>query len=60
MKPGDQARGQFDPATKTYAESGSFSCPMTGEKDKCFRGEWKVIDHDALSHVMYSPRTART
>jgi hypothetical protein len=44
MKPGDQARGQFDPATKAYAESGSFSCPMT------------VIDHDALSHVMYSPR----
>ncbi len=49
------ATGSFDPATKTYSENGIFSCPMTGEKDTRFRGDWKVIDNNTLIYTMYSP-----
>jgi hypothetical protein len=50
-----RASGQFDPGTKQYTESGTFSCPLTGEKDRRFRGEWKVIDDDTLAYTMYTP-----
>jgi len=50
-----RASGQFDPGTKQYTESGTFSCPLTGEKDRPFRGEWKVIDNDSLAYTMYNP-----
>ncbi len=50
-----RASGQFDPETKKYTESGTFSCPLTSEKDRPFRGEWKVIDNDSLSYTMYNP-----
>ena len=50
-----RASGHFDPGTKHYAESGAYSCPMTGEKDRRFRGEWKVVDDNTLSYTMYSP-----
>jgi hypothetical protein len=50
-----RASGQFDPVTKKYTESGTFSCPMTGQKDTRFRGEWRVIDSDSLSYTMFSP-----
>lgn len=47
--------GAFDPGTQQYTESGTFSCPLTGEKDRPFRGEWKVLDNDSLAYTMYSP-----
>ena len=50
-----RASGEFDPVTKRYSERGTFSCPMTGEKDRRFRGEWKVIDNDTLSYTKYNP-----
>jgi hypothetical protein len=50
-----RASGQLDPGTKTYTERGTFSCPLTGEKERSFRGEWKVIDDDTLSYTMYDP-----
>ncbi len=45
--------GQFDPAAKTLKEGGSYSCVMTGEKERSFRGEWKILDADNLSYAMY-------
>jgi hypothetical protein len=45
--------GKFDPATKTIMEEGTFSCPMTGEKDMDYRSEWKVIDADNYTYAMY-------
>jgi hypothetical protein len=36
-------------------ESGTCSCPVTEEKDRHFRGEWKVIDNDTLADTMYNP-----
>jgi hypothetical protein len=50
-----RASGQLDPVTKIYTEGGTFSCPITGEKERRFRGEWKVIDGDTLSYTMYNP-----
>lgn len=47
------ASGQYDAATGTIAESGSFSCPMTGKTDMKFRSEWKIIDNDHYSYSMY-------
>ncbi len=48
-----QSKGQYDPATKTIKDSGIFSCPMTGETDKWFRAEWKVIDNNQHTYTMY-------
>ena len=48
------ATSQFDAATKTFAEKGSLSCPMTGEKNKMFRTIWKIMDNDHYSYEMYS------
>lgn len=50
-----RSTGKFDPATRTYKESGTFSCPMTGQKDMRFRGELKVVDDNTLLYAMYSP-----
>jgi hypothetical protein len=50
-----RASGKFDPATRTYTQSGTFNCPMTGQKGMRFRGEWKVIDIGTLSYTTYGP-----
>lgn len=46
--------GQYDAGTKTLSESGLASCPMTGETNKQFRSEWKIVDADHLSYEMYT------
>jgi hypothetical protein len=48
------SKGSFDASSKTLTEKGSASCPMTGEKDKSFRGEWKFIDKNNYTYAMYS------
>lgn len=48
-----QAKGKYNPATKTINDSGTFSCPMTGEKEKWFRSEWKVVDKNQHVYMMY-------
>lgn len=50
-----RSSGQFDTPTQTLKESGTVSCPMTGEKDMPIRGEWKVIDSNTLMYTMYNP-----
>ena len=37
----------------TLATSGTFGCPMTGEKDKWFRTELKVISKNEHTYAMY-------
>ncbi|KAB2842169.1 DUF1579 domain-containing protein [bacterium] len=48
-----QAKGQYDAATKTITDQGSFSCPIKGTVD--FRSEWKILDKDKFSFSMYMP-----
>lgn len=43
----------YDAASKTFAETGSFSCPMTGEAKKPFRGVMKISDPNNYTYVMY-------
>ncbi len=44
---------QYDAASKTFLEKGSFSCPMTGEKSRSFRGVIKIVDNDNYTYEMY-------
>jgi hypothetical protein len=46
--------GQSDTATKTIKQTGTFSCPMTGEKAMWYRTEWKMIDNDNQTFTMYA------
>lgn len=45
------SNGTYETATKTLKESGTGSCPMTGDKNKAYRGEWRFLDK---SHYTYS------
>ncbi|MFA5059342.1 MAG: DUF1579 domain-containing protein [Candidatus Omnitrophota bacterium] len=44
---------QYDPATKTFTEQGSVSCPMTGETNRAVRGISKIMDADHYSYEMF-------
>jgi hypothetical protein len=48
------ATGTFDVQTSAINEAGSFSCPMTGEKERAFRSAWKVVDRDRYTYEMHS------
>ncbi len=48
-----QASGQYNPKTRTLSDTGSASCPMTGEKNRAFRDEWKVLNKDNTVFSMY-------
>ncbi|MBI3276412.1 MAG: DUF1579 domain-containing protein [Chlamydiae bacterium] len=50
----ENATAQYDPATKTFSEKGSCSSPITGDKDKHFRAEWKIVDKDHYTYEMYT------
>lgn len=46
--------GNYDSATKTIKQSGTFGCPMTGEKDLWTRSEWKAVSNDKNLYSAYS------
>lgn len=50
--------GTFDAKKKTFADSGKASCPMTAEKERTFRSEWKIVNKDTLSFTMWGPDIA--
>lgn len=43
----------YDAATKTFSEEGSFSCPLKGG-DLVFRAQIKIIDENHYSYEMFS------
>ncbi len=45
--------GTSDPATKTIKQTGTFACPMTGDKAMWYRTEWKIIDNDNQIFTMF-------
>lgn len=47
---------QYDAAAKTLNEMGSFSCPMTGDKNMAFRAVWRMIDADHYSYEMFEKK----
>lgn len=48
-----QSSGQFDAKTKTLRDSGTFSCPITGDTNMPFRTEWKIINNDNNIYSMF-------
>jgi len=48
-----ESSAQYNPATSTFMESGSVSCPMTGQKNRKFRGVTKIVDADHYVFEMY-------
>lgn len=48
------SKGTYDAATKTLKEQGTASDPMTGEKDKWYRAEWKFVDKNTHTYSMFT------
>jgi hypothetical protein len=48
------SNGQFDAETNAISEAGSFSCPISGQKNMPFRSVWKVVDNDHYIYEMYT------
>lgn len=44
---------QFDSSSKTFTEKGTMSCPMTMEKDREMRAEWKIIDNNRSTYETF-------
>ncbi len=40
------ASAQYDPATQTFNQKGTMSCPLTMEKNREMRSVWKIVDND--------------
>ena len=49
-----QSTGQYDASTKTFKDSGHFSCPMPDERDKWFRTEWKILNPNKHIYTMFT------
>jgi hypothetical protein len=49
-----QATSNFDPKTKTFAETGTYSDPMTGDPNRWFRSEWKIKSDNETTYTMYN------
>ncbi len=47
------ATGQYDAATGSIVEQGTYSCPMTNEKSKPYRGVVKVVDANHYTYTSY-------
>ena len=47
-------KSQFDAKSKTFAETGNYSCPITGEKDKWYRSEWTIKSDNKTIYSMWT------
>lgn len=45
--------GQFDEKTGVIKDEGTFSCPMTGELARWYRGEMALPKNDTFTYAMY-------
>jgi hypothetical protein len=50
-----QSTGQYDLQAQAINEAGTYSCPMTGNKQVASRGVWKLVDADHYTYEMYTP-----
>lgn len=46
--------GTYDEAKKMLTDNGTMSCPMSADKTRDFRGEWKIVDRNKMVYSMYS------
>lgn len=48
-----KGEGTMDQASKTIKESGTFSCPISGDKTQEYRNEWQMVDKKKMVFTMY-------
>ena len=48
-----KSTGQYDEATKTFSEEGTFSCPLTGKKDNAHKAVTQVVDANHHTFEMW-------
>jgi len=46
--------GQYDAAARTLKQSGTNSCPLTGETERWGRSEWTIVDNDHNTYASYA------
>ncbi len=46
--------GHYHPDTRMLTQSGTHSCPTTGEKARVVRSEWAVVDQDHHTYTSYA------
>jgi hypothetical protein len=47
--------GSFDAKTNTLSDSGEYSCPLSKDKTRKYRTEWKIIDKNNMTYTMWGP-----
>jgi hypothetical protein len=47
--------GTFDSSTKTLKDSGEYSCPISDDKTREYRSEWKIVDKNNMTYTMWGP-----
>ncbi len=48
-----KSTGQYDEATKTFSEEGTFSCPLTGKNNNKHKAVTKLVDADHHTFEMW-------
>lgn len=48
-----KATAEYDDASKTFREKGSFSCPVTGKKNESYKATTQMIDADHYTYEMW-------
>jgi hypothetical protein len=48
------SEGTYDASSKTLNLKGTCACPLTGEKNRPMRTEWKVVDADHNTYSSYT------
>jgi hypothetical protein len=47
--------GSYDAKTKTLKDQGEYTCPLSADKKREYRSEWKFNDKNTMTFVMYGP-----
>ncbi len=45
--------GSFDDKTQVLSDRGEYSCPISANKKREYRSEWKIIDKNNMVYAMY-------
>lgn len=49
-----EGTGKFDAKKNVVHQSGTFACPMTGDKNTWYRSEWKILDKNTNVFSMFT------
>lgn len=47
--------GTYNEKSKTYVDKGEHSCPMSADKKRDYRTEWKIMDKNTMKFTMWGP-----